>query len=173
MLCDNWVDERGCDEGHWHAHTRGLPWGLPEVVGTVEQVHCSRKRLLRRGLEFHVCTINKNAHTKKSGNLFNDPRTLVFLFFIEDMYNDVIYNWRESCKFLLDLIHEPPSKWPIILFLSKFNKSKIRDILKSYAYFFYLLIENWVNFNGYIFIKYQCVMPLLYLEISFNIHIQG
>ena len=19
--------ERGCDEGHWHAHTRGLPWG--------------------------------------------------------------------------------------------------------------------------------------------------
>ena len=28
-------------------------------------VHCSRRRLLRRGLEFHVCTINKNAHTKK------------------------------------------------------------------------------------------------------------
>ena len=32
------------------------------------------ERLLRRGLEFHVCTINKSAHTKKSGNLFNDPR---------------------------------------------------------------------------------------------------
>ena len=46
-LWDNWGDERGCDEGHWHAHTRGLPWGLPEVVGTVEQVHCSRRRLLR------------------------------------------------------------------------------------------------------------------------------
>ena len=45
--------------------TRGLPWGLPEVVGTVQQVHCSRRRLLRRGLEFHVCTINKSAHTKK------------------------------------------------------------------------------------------------------------
>ena len=26
-------DERGCDEGHRHAHTRGLPWVLPEVVG--------------------------------------------------------------------------------------------------------------------------------------------
>ena len=26
---------RGCDEVHWHTHTRGLPWGLPEVVGTV------------------------------------------------------------------------------------------------------------------------------------------
>ena len=60
----NWGDERGCDEGHWHAHTRGLPWGLPEVVGTV-QVHCSWRRLLRRGLEFHMCTINKSAHTKK------------------------------------------------------------------------------------------------------------
>ena len=55
---------KGCDEGHWHTHTRGLPWGLPEVVGTV-QVHCSWRRLLRRGLEFHVCSINKSAHTKK------------------------------------------------------------------------------------------------------------
>ena len=41
-----------------------IHWGLREVVGTV-QVHCSRRRLLRRGLEFHVCTINKRAHTKK------------------------------------------------------------------------------------------------------------
>ena len=43
---DNWEDERGCDEGHWHAHLRGLLWGLPEVVGTVEQVSCCRRRLL-------------------------------------------------------------------------------------------------------------------------------
>ena len=42
----------------------GLPWGLPEVFGTV-QVHCSRRRLLRRGVEFHVCTVNESAHTKK------------------------------------------------------------------------------------------------------------
>ena len=45
--------------------TRSLPWGLPEVVGTVQQVHCSQRRLLGRGLEFHVCTINQSAHTKK------------------------------------------------------------------------------------------------------------
>ena len=64
-LWDNWGDERGCDEGHWHAHTRGLPWGLPEVVGTAQHVHCSQRRLLQRGLEFHVCTINKSANTKK------------------------------------------------------------------------------------------------------------
>ena len=35
-----------------------------KVVGTV-QVHCSRRRLLGRGLEFHACTINKSAQTKK------------------------------------------------------------------------------------------------------------
>ena len=42
-----------------------LPWGLPEVVVTVQKVHCNRRRLLRRGPECHVCTINKSAHTKK------------------------------------------------------------------------------------------------------------
>ena len=35
-------------------------------VGTVQQVHCSRRRLFRSGLDFHLCTINKSAHTKKS-----------------------------------------------------------------------------------------------------------
>ena len=50
-------DERSCDEGHWHAHTRRLPSGLPKIVGTA-QVHCNWRRLLRRGLEFHECTIN-------------------------------------------------------------------------------------------------------------------
>ena len=39
--------------------------GLPEVVETVQQMHCIRRKLLRSGLEFHVCTINKSAHTKK------------------------------------------------------------------------------------------------------------
>ena len=42
-----------------------LPRGIREVVGTVQQVHWSRRRLLLKGLEFHVCNINKNAHTKK------------------------------------------------------------------------------------------------------------
>ena len=39
--------------------------GAWKKVGTVQQVHCSRMRLLRRGLEFPVCTINKSAYTKK------------------------------------------------------------------------------------------------------------
>ena len=63
------MKERGCDEGHWHAHTRRLPRGLPKDVETVQHVHCSRRRLLRRGLEFHVCTINKSSHTKKDWKL--------------------------------------------------------------------------------------------------------
>ena len=54
---------------HWHNDTRRLPWGPPKVVAKVQQVHCSRRRLLCRGLEFHVCTINKSAHTKKVWNL--------------------------------------------------------------------------------------------------------
>ena len=36
-----------------------------EVVGTVQQVHSSWRRLLRSGLEFYACTINKSVHTKK------------------------------------------------------------------------------------------------------------
>ena len=47
-----------------------LPWVLPEVVGSVQQVHCSQRSLLGRGLEFHVCTINKSAHMKKVWKLF-------------------------------------------------------------------------------------------------------
>ena len=30
-----------------------------------KKVHCSRRRLLWRALEFHVCTINKNDNMKK------------------------------------------------------------------------------------------------------------
>ena len=37
--------------------------GFAEIFGTV-QVYCSRLRLLRKGQEFYVCTINKSAHTK-------------------------------------------------------------------------------------------------------------
>ena len=42
-----------------------FPVAFQKIVGTGQQVHCSRRRLLRRGVEFHVCTVNKSAHTKK------------------------------------------------------------------------------------------------------------
>ena len=37
--------------------------GPSRIVWTVQHAHCSRRRLLRRGLEFQVGTINKSAHT--------------------------------------------------------------------------------------------------------------
>ena len=42
-----------------------LQWGLPEVFESAQQVHFSWGRLLRRGLEFHVCIINRSANTKE------------------------------------------------------------------------------------------------------------
>ena len=93
-LWDNWRDERGCDEGHWHTHTRGLPWGLPEVVGTVNQVHCSRRRLLQRGQEFHVCTINKSAHTKKVWKLI--VGTSYHFYFMFGCFVSIFFFWPHS-----------------------------------------------------------------------------
>ena len=61
-------------------YTRGLPWGLPEVVGTVQQVHCSRRRLHWRWLEFHVCAINKSAHTKKVWKLLCAPCIYIYIY---------------------------------------------------------------------------------------------
>ena len=57
------------------------------------------KRLLRRGLELHVCTINESAHTKKSGNLFNDPRKFnlyqnYWWFFISSVDNVLQSNFQ-------------------------------------------------------------------------------
>ena len=63
-----------------NAHTRGLLLDLPEVVGTEQPVHYSRGRLFGSGLEFFVCTVNKSAHTKKSGKLFNDPRIYIYIY---------------------------------------------------------------------------------------------
>ena len=51
-LWDNWGDERGCDEGHLtHSHKRTSMGTLLEVVWnrTVQQVHCTWRRSLRRG----------------------------------------------------------------------------------------------------------------------------
>ena len=56
--------KRLCRRSLTRSHKR-TSMGPSRVVGTVQQVHCSRRRLLRMGLDFHVCTMNKSAHTKK------------------------------------------------------------------------------------------------------------
>ena len=84
---------RGCDEGHWHAHTKGLLWDLPEVVWTVQQMYCIRRRLHRGGLDFHGCTINKSAHTRKVWNLYVPakldnklPQNIKYMSWIHKLY---------------------------------------------------------------------------------------
>ena len=62
---------------------------VTKVIDTLtqEDFHGEFQKLLERyeciaaggdyfegGLEFHECPINKSAHTKKCGNLFNGPR---------------------------------------------------------------------------------------------------
>ena len=68
-----------------------ISMGPSEIVVTVQQVHCSRRRLLRRGIEFHVCTVYKSAHTKKVWKIIlctswihvaNKPCSTFLLYFI-------------------------------------------------------------------------------------------
>ena len=54
---------------------------------TVEQVHCSRWRLLWRGLELYVCTINKSGHTKKSLETYLMILVYIYIY---------IYNWNSE-----------------------------------------------------------------------------
>ena len=85
--CDFWLFPKlgGCSyeriEEMKEAVTKVIDTLTQEVVGTVQQVHCSRKRLLRRGLEFHVCAINKSAHTKKKSPETYLIRFVISLFF--------------------------------------------------------------------------------------------
>ena len=68
--CDFWLFPklRGCRhetiEEMKEAATKFIDT-LTQVVGTVQQAHCSRRRLLQRRQEFHMCTINKSADRKK------------------------------------------------------------------------------------------------------------
>ena len=85
---------RGCR----YETTEEMKEGVKKVIDTLtqedfhgalqklfEQERCSRRRLLRRGVEFHVCTVNKSAHRKKkSGNIFNDPRIISVIFLLSD-----------------------------------------------------------------------------------------
>ena len=58
---------------------------------------CFKLRLLRRGLEFHVCTINKSAHTKKYGNLLCAPCMYIYIYIYTYTQN---YIWI-STKFCI------------------------------------------------------------------------
>ena len=95
-LWDNWGDERGCDEGDLQAHTRGLPWGFPEVVGTAQQLHCSRRRLLWQGRQFHVCTINNSSNTKKVW------KRIVCTTYINTIINSHKFHWLSPVVLIIN-----------------------------------------------------------------------
>ena len=52
-----------------NADTRELLWGLPEVVGTVQQVH--------------LCPVNKSAHTKKIWKLI-EGTSYIYIYIPQD-----------------------------------------------------------------------------------------
>ena len=66
--CDFWLFPklRGCP----YKTNEDMKEAVTKVIDMLPQedfhgAFQKRRRLLRRGLEFHVCTINKSAHTKK------------------------------------------------------------------------------------------------------------
>ena len=61
-------------------------------------MHCSRRRLLRRGLESHVCTINKSAHTKKVWKLIH-----VYIYIY--IYIKMFRSSKRSIVLIILLLH--------------------------------------------------------------------
>ena len=53
--------------------------------------------LFRRGVKFHVCTINKSAHKKKSGNLFKIFVYLIYRVSVQNVYTIKTIIWY-LCK---------------------------------------------------------------------------
>ena len=94
VLCSQWLLVRGCR----YERIEEMKEAVTKVIDTLtqEDFHEAFQKLLERynkcitaggdyfegGLEFHVCTINKSGRTKKSGNLFNDLRTLYIYIYI-------------------------------------------------------------------------------------------
>ena len=76
ILVTDYLTKMGINTVPHHPYSRDL---APCVFW-----HCSQRRLLRRGLEFHVRTINKSAHMKKVWKLI--------------VYTSYIYKWDLALK---------------------------------------------------------------------------
>ena len=102
-------------------------------------MHCSRRRLLRRGLEFHVCTINKSAYTKKCLEiclmiLVPLVRTVKFKLctvpvdhLAYPVMSSLILSWREFTSFAYYMINR-------IIYISSFV---VFGLLLYYYYYYY------------------------------------
>ena len=61
----------------------------PSVSCWTGRISCSQRRLLRRGVEFLQCTLNKSAHTKKSLETY----LMIFAFFFIFGFYDFLGVW--------------------------------------------------------------------------------
>ena len=123
--------------------------GLPDVLGTVQQVDCSRGRLLRKELEFYVRTINKSAHTKKFWKLINDPRIYLVLF-IQCLHNELDVTEGQFVKrnkaalnsvfLLLHRLFNQNNQFALLFTLSWMKSRWIHTFPKG-------IIENWIVNN--------------------------
>ena len=78
-------------------------------------MHCSRRRLLRRGLEFHVCTIKNKSVLKvpiwkKSGNLFNVSRIYHSIFSTFHLSHTYIFCFVLVCSVFSFMTPQPVNK---------------------------------------------------------------
>ena len=100
--CDFWLflKLRGCR----YETIEEMKEAVAKVIDTLTQEHfhgafqkllerynvlCSRRRLLRMGLEFHVCTINKSAHTKKNLETYRMPLVYIYIY----IYIYLVYSY--------------------------------------------------------------------------------
>ena len=87
-----------------------FPGAFQKYGGTVQQVHCSRGRLLRRGLEFNVCT----THTKKVWKLIVCTSYFTWLF----VSSFLSFFHPSSLSLFLSLLPLPPLSLSVCLSLS-------------------------------------------------------
>ena len=75
-------------------------------VGTVQQLHCSRRIFFGRGLEFHVCTLSKGAHTKKIWKLIvcaSYTYIYIYIYIYKFAYfsdNEIVWRWNNKIIYI-------------------------------------------------------------------------
>ena len=125
-------------------------------------MHCSRRRLCRRGLEFYVCTTNKSAlMKKKSGNLSNDPR-IMSCYFIQITFSN--FNSKIFFGMRYHIIKKNGKLYvTYYLYINKYN------LWISYFFLFFIHIHKWKSKKPILGFKLVTPSCLSYLSLLPNI----
>ena len=110
-------------------------------------MHFNRRRFFRKGLEFHVCTITKSAHTKKVRKLI--VCTSYIYIYIYIMMKSSVDLWEPNCSvkdvniwtsYTCDLFYSCKSRWGTYHFHCTDDRRMIhqcfKDSLKEFSLFF-------------------------------------